>query len=60
MYTQAQEHYAAILQQIRDAGLYKHERVIDSPQARRHRGRRASTSSTSAPTTTSACRRTRP
>ncbi len=33
MYTQAQEHYAAILQQIRDAGLYKHERVIDSAQA---------------------------
>ena len=33
MYTQAQEHYAAILQQIRDAGLYKHERVIESAQA---------------------------
>ena len=33
MYTQAQEHYAATLQQIRDAGLYKHERVIDSAQA---------------------------
>ncbi len=33
MYTQAREHYAAILQQIRDAGLYKHERVIASAQA---------------------------
>jgi glycine C-acetyltransferase len=33
MYTQAQEHYAAILQQIREAGLYKHERVIDSAQS---------------------------
>ena len=33
MYTQAKEHYAAILQQIRDAGLYKHERVIESQQA---------------------------
>lgn len=33
MYTQARDHYAAILQEIRDAGLYKHERVIASPQA---------------------------
>jgi glycine C-acetyltransferase len=32
MYSQAQEHYAAILREIRDAGLYKHERVIESPQ----------------------------
>jgi len=33
MYTQARDHYAAILQEIRDAGLYKHERVITSPQS---------------------------
>jgi glycine C-acetyltransferase len=33
MYTQAQAHYAAILEQIRSAGLYKHERVITSAQA---------------------------
>ena len=33
MYTQARDHYATILQQIRDAGLYKHERVITSAQA---------------------------
>ncbi len=33
MYTQARDHYAAILQEIRDAGLYKHERVIASAQA---------------------------
>ncbi len=33
MFTQAQSHFAQILQEIRDAGLYKHERVISSPQA---------------------------
>ncbi len=33
MFTQARDHYAAILQEIRDAGLYKHERIIASPQA---------------------------
>ncbi len=32
MYSQAKSHYAAILQEIRDAGLYKDERVITSPQ----------------------------
>ncbi|MBX7079941.1 MAG: glycine C-acetyltransferase [Nannocystaceae bacterium] len=32
MFEQAKDHYAAILQEIRDAGLYKHERVIESPQ----------------------------
>ncbi len=32
MFEQASSHYAAILQEIRDAGLYKHERVIESPQ----------------------------
>jgi glycine C-acetyltransferase len=34
MFEQAKDHYAAILQEIRDAGLYKHERVIESPQGR--------------------------
>jgi glycine C-acetyltransferase len=33
MYTHARDHYATILQQIRDAGLYKHERVITSAQS---------------------------
>ncbi|MBK9752440.1 MAG: glycine C-acetyltransferase [Nannocystis sp.] len=33
MYSTARDHYATILQQIRDAGLYKHERIITSPQA---------------------------
>ena len=33
MFTQARDHYAAILQEIRDAGLYKLERIIASPQA---------------------------
>src|SRR4051812_10483133 len=28
----ARSHYAATLEQIRDAGLFKHERVIASPQ----------------------------
>ncbi len=32
MFNQAQEHYAAILTEIRDAGLYKDERIIASPQ----------------------------
>src|SRR5262245_23779135 len=32
MFTQAREHYAGILQEIRDAGLYKHERIIESAQ----------------------------
>ncbi|MFO0634101.1 MAG: glycine C-acetyltransferase [Nannocystaceae bacterium] len=32
MFDQAKDHYAAILQEIRDAGLYKHERVLESPQ----------------------------
>jgi len=32
MYSQAKEHYASILREIRDAGLYKDERVIASPQ----------------------------
>ncbi|MCB9748953.1 MAG: glycine C-acetyltransferase [Myxococcales bacterium] len=33
MFEQAREHYAAILKEIDDAGLTKHERVISSPQA---------------------------
>jgi glycine C-acetyltransferase len=32
MYRQAKDHYAAIIKEIRDAGLYKDERVIASPQ----------------------------
>ena len=32
MYAQARDHYAAILAEIQGAGLYKHERVIASPQ----------------------------
>src|SRR5262245_50576182 len=37
MYTSAQKHYAKELQEIRDAGLFKEERVILSPQAARIR-----------------------
>jgi glycine C-acetyltransferase len=33
MYTQAKDHYATIVQEIRDSGLYKEERIIESPQA---------------------------
>jgi glycine C-acetyltransferase len=33
MFEQARSHYDAILQEIRDAGLYKHERIIESAQA---------------------------
>ncbi len=32
MFEQASHHYATILKEIRDAGLYKHERVLQSPQ----------------------------
>jgi glycine C-acetyltransferase len=32
MFEQAQDHYAKILREIEDAGLYKHERIIVSPQ----------------------------
>ncbi|HWB79972.1 MAG TPA: glycine C-acetyltransferase [Nannocystaceae bacterium] len=32
MFEQAREHYANILKEIRDAGLYKHERIIASAQ----------------------------
>jgi glycine C-acetyltransferase len=32
MFESAREHYASILKEIRDSGLYKHERVIESPQ----------------------------
>ncbi len=32
MFEQAKDHYAAILEDIREAGLYKHERIIESPQ----------------------------
>ena len=32
MFDQAKDHYAKILTEIEDAGLYKHERIIDSPQ----------------------------
>jgi glycine C-acetyltransferase len=35
MFEQAGPHYATILQEIRDAGLTKHERVIESPQGAR-------------------------
>ena len=33
MYSQAREHFAQALAEIRDAGLWKHERTITSPQA---------------------------
>jgi len=33
MYADARAHYTAALAEIRDAGLWKHERVIESPQA---------------------------
>ena len=33
MFDQAKEHYSAILDEIRGAGLYKHERIITSPQS---------------------------
>jgi glycine C-acetyltransferase len=32
MYEHAREHFAAALAEIRDAGLWKHERIIESPQ----------------------------
>lgn len=32
MFEQAKDHYAKLLSEIEDAGLYKHERIIDSPQ----------------------------
>jgi glycine C-acetyltransferase len=32
MFEQAQDHYAQILREIEEAGLYKHERIIASPQ----------------------------
>lgn len=32
MFDQAKKHYQAILDDIRDAGLWKHERIIESPQ----------------------------
>jgi len=32
MFTQAKAHYAAIVEEIRSAGLYKDERIITSPQ----------------------------
>jgi glycine C-acetyltransferase len=33
MFDRARDHYAAMLKEIRDAGLYKHERLISSPQS---------------------------
>jgi glycine C-acetyltransferase len=33
MFDQARKHYATILEEIRDAGLEKRERIIESPQA---------------------------
>jgi glycine C-acetyltransferase len=33
MYTNARDHFARALAEIRDAGLWKHERVIASPQS---------------------------
>jgi glycine C-acetyltransferase len=32
MFEQAQDHYTKILAEIEEAGLYKHERIINSPQ----------------------------
>ncbi len=32
MFTQAKDHFAAVLDEIEAAGLYKHERIIASPQ----------------------------
>ena len=32
MFDNAKKHYQSILQEIRDAGLYKDERIIESPQ----------------------------
>jgi len=32
MFSQAKDHYASIVNEIRDAGLYKDERIITSPQ----------------------------
>jgi glycine C-acetyltransferase len=32
MYEQARDHFAQALTEIRDAGLWKHERIIESPQ----------------------------
>jgi glycine C-acetyltransferase len=32
MFDQAKSHYAAILAEIEEAGLYKHERIIEGPQ----------------------------
>jgi len=37
MYGTAKQHFASILAEIRDAGLWKHERIIESPQAARIR-----------------------
>ncbi len=33
MFEQAKDHYTTILDEIRSAGLYKHERIITSPQS---------------------------
>src|SRR5262245_25663252 len=33
MYGNAKQHFASILAEIRDAGLWKHERLLESPQA---------------------------
>jgi glycine C-acetyltransferase len=35
MFEQAKQHYASILQEIESAGLYKHERIIESAQGAR-------------------------
>ncbi len=35
MYEQARDHFAAVLAEIRDAGLWKHERVLESAQRAR-------------------------
>src|SRR5690349_5724379 len=32
MFEQAKDHYVQILREIEEAGLYKHERIIDTPQ----------------------------
>ena len=33
MFTNAKKHYQGILEEIREAGLWKEERIIESPQA---------------------------
>ena len=57
MYENAKEHFARALAEIRDAGLWKHERVDHLAAGAPTSRSAAARCSTSAPTTTSACRR---